>query len=68
MPHIKAVDGQQHTVILIQVENEVGVLGDSCDRSPATNRQVLVGATVLIQSVKSQYPQVWLAETCGHGF
>ena len=38
MRHIKAVDGQQRTVILIQVENEVGVLGDSRDRSPLANK------------------------------
>ncbi len=36
--HLKAVDGQQHTVIMIQVENEMGVLGDSRDRSPAANK------------------------------
>jgi hypothetical protein len=29
MRHIKAVDGQQHTVILIQVENEIGALDRS---------------------------------------
>jgi hypothetical protein len=34
MRHIKAVDGQQHTVIMIQVENEVGMQGDTRDRSP----------------------------------
>jgi len=34
MRHVKAVDGQQHTVIMIQVENEVGMHGDSRDRSP----------------------------------
>jgi len=38
MRHIKEVDGTQHTVIMIQVENEVGVLRDSRDRSPAANR------------------------------
>jgi hypothetical protein len=38
MRHIKAVDGQQHTVIMIQVENEVGMHGDSRDRSPAANQ------------------------------
>jgi hypothetical protein len=36
--HIKLVDGQQHTVLMIQVENEVGVLRDSRDRSPAANK------------------------------
>jgi hypothetical protein len=35
MRHVKAVDGRNHTVILIQVENEVGMQGDSRDRSPA---------------------------------
>ena len=38
MRHVKAVDGQQHTVIMIQVENEVGMHGDSRDRSPAANK------------------------------
>jgi beta-galactosidase GanA len=38
MRHVNAVDGQQHTVIMIQVENEVGMHGDSRDRSPAANR------------------------------
>nr|WP_229262476.1 DUF5597 domain-containing protein [Duganella radicis] len=32
LAHLKAVD-PQHTVILIQVDNEVGMLGDSRDRS-----------------------------------
>lgn len=34
MRHIRAIDGDVHTVIMVQVENEVGVLGDSRDRSP----------------------------------
>ena len=38
MRHIKEVDGQQHTVIMIQVENEVGMQGDTRDRSPAANQ------------------------------
>ena len=38
MRHVKAVDAQQHTVIMIQVENEVNVTGDSRDRSPAASK------------------------------
>jgi hypothetical protein len=38
MQHIKEVDGAQHTVLMMQIENEVGVLRDSRDRSPAANR------------------------------
>ena len=38
MRHVKAIDGQRHTVVMIQVQNEVGMRGDSRDRSPAANR------------------------------
>lgn len=33
MKHLQAFDGKESTVIMVQVENEVGVLGDSRDRS-----------------------------------
>ena len=38
MRHVKEVDGQQHTVIMIQVENEVGVLRDSRDHADLANK------------------------------
>jgi hypothetical protein len=38
MRHIKEADGQQHTVLMMQVENEVGVLRDSRDRSEPANK------------------------------
>ena len=38
MKHIKEVDGRDHTVLMMQVENEVGVLRDSRDRSAAANK------------------------------
>jgi hypothetical protein len=34
MKHIREIDQKQQTVITMQVENEVGLLGDSRDRSP----------------------------------
>ena len=37
MRHIREVDGTGHTVIMMQVENEVGVLRDSRDRSDLAN-------------------------------
>jgi hypothetical protein len=37
MRHIRQADSAQRTVIMVQLENEVGVLGDSRDRSPAAN-------------------------------
>jgi hypothetical protein len=38
MRHIREVDSQARTVVMMQVENEVGVLGDSRDRSEAANK------------------------------
>ena len=35
MRHVKAVDGQRHTVIFVQLENEVGMHTVLCDHSPA---------------------------------
>jgi len=38
MKHVREVDGEAHTVVMMQVENEVGVLGPSRDHSPAANQ------------------------------
>jgi beta-galactosidase GanA len=38
MRHIKDFDSDQHTVVMMQVENEVGVLRDSRDRSAPANK------------------------------
>lgn len=38
MRHLKALDGEQHTVIAVQVENEAGVLGTDRDHSESANR------------------------------
>ena len=35
MGHLKKIDGQQHTVIMVQVENEVGTYGLARDHGPA---------------------------------
>lgn len=63
MQHIKQVDGSQHTVLMMQVENEVGVLGDSRDRSEAANRafagQVPAEFTAYLQKHhENLYPQL----------
>jgi hypothetical protein len=38
MRHVRQIDGREHTVIMIQVENEVGMPADSRDRSPVANQ------------------------------
>ncbi len=35
MRHVRDMDGDAHTVLMVQVENEVGVLGESRDQSAA---------------------------------
>jgi beta-galactosidase GanA len=37
MEHLKTVDSTDHTVLMMQVENEVGTLGDTRDHSAAAN-------------------------------
>lgn len=38
MKHLQEVDGRDHTVLMMQVENEVGVLGDTRDHSAVANK------------------------------
>ena len=38
MRHLRERDSQQQTVLMVQVENEVGYLGSGRDRSPEANR------------------------------
>jgi hypothetical protein len=38
MRHLKEVDGREHTVVMIQVENEIGLPGEYRDRSPMANK------------------------------
>ncbi len=39
MRHLKALDQTEHTVLLVQVENESGIIGSVRDFSPAANAQ-----------------------------
>jgi uncharacterized protein DUF5597/glycosyl hydrolase family 42 (putative beta-galactosidase) len=41
MQHIKEADERDHTVLMMQVENEVGVLGDTRDHSASADRAFL---------------------------
>ncbi|MGA2916257.1 MAG: DUF5597 domain-containing protein [Sedimentisphaerales bacterium] len=38
MRHIRKIDGDKHTVIMVQVENEVGMLQDARDYSDSANK------------------------------
>ncbi|MDP4292422.1 MAG: DUF5597 domain-containing protein, partial [Bacteroidota bacterium] len=41
MKHIREKDSRKHTVIMMQVENEVGLIGDTRDHSSAANNTFL---------------------------
>ncbi len=41
--HIREADSSKHTVLMMQVENEVGVLGDTRDHSPAAEKAFASG-------------------------
>lgn len=38
MRHLREVDGSEHTVVMMQVENEIGMIPDSRDRSAVAER------------------------------
>lgn len=38
MRHLREVDGSEHTVIMVQVENEIGMIPDSRDRSAVADK------------------------------
>jgi hypothetical protein len=69
MRHIRDVDGDAHTVLMMQVENEVGVAPDSRDRSPAANeafeapvpRELMVYLQQHRDTLLPEFRQVWEA-------
>lgn len=71
MRHIKEVDGHEHTSIMVQVENEVGMAGDSRDRSPGADKAFAAPAPRELMDYLQQHKatlipefrQVW--ETAG---
>jgi hypothetical protein len=42
MRHLKQIDGEQHTILMIQVENESGNVGSVRDNSPEANKEFAV--------------------------
>lgn len=38
MDYLKKIDGDKHTVLMVQVENEAGILGSARDNSPEANK------------------------------
>jgi len=55
MRHVKETDSDAHTVIMVQVENEVGVVPDSRDRSAAANAALAAPVPAELTSYLQQH-------------
>jgi beta-galactosidase GanA len=62
MGHLREVDGDDHTVIMVQVENEVGLLGDSRDRSEAADAAFAAPVpSELLKEIVAHDAELWPA-------
>lgn len=61
MQHIKEIDGEKHTVLFMQVENEIGILGSDRDYSQDANTQF---AEVVPEIVSQVYQVTGTWEEC----
>ena len=59
MRHLKQIDGENHTVILIQVENESGNIGSVRDNSAEANRIIAGQAPADLLAATSKQPGSW---------
>ena len=69
MQHLKAVDSRDHTVLMMQVENEVGTLSDTRDHSAAANASFAAAVPLELtayltahrDTLNSELRALWLA-------
>lgn len=69
MKHLRAIDGDRHTVLMIQVENEIGMIPSARDYSEQASRSFAAAVpaelmTYLLEHTESLAPElraIWLA-------
>jgi hypothetical protein len=59
MRHLKRLDSEQHTVLLIQVENESGNIGSVRDNSAEANREFAGAVPADLLAVAHKQPGTW---------
>ena len=59
MRHLKALDGSEHTVLLVQVENESGIIGSVRDFSQEANAAFARAVPPDLLSVVHKQPGAW---------
>jgi len=57
--HLNQIDGDQHTVLLIQVENESGNIGSVCVYSPEANREFAGQVPADLLAAAGKQPGTW---------
>ncbi len=57
--HLQQVDGEQHTILMIQVENESGGVGSVRDFSPESNREFAGPVPADLLAVAHKQPGTW---------
>ena len=59
MRHLRAIDGEQHTILLVQVENESGGLGSVRDFSAASNAEFAGPVPAALLKATEKQPGSW---------
>jgi hypothetical protein len=59
MRHLKEIDSEQHTVLMIQVENESGNIGSVRDNSPEANRLFAGSVPADLLTAANKQPGTW---------
>ena len=59
MRHLRQIDGEQHTVLMVQVENESGNIGAVRDFSPEANREFAGLVPTDLLSIVDKQPGTW---------
>jgi len=57
--HLKSLDGDQHTVLLVQVENESGIVGSARDFSAESNKEFAGQVPADMLSAAHKQPGTW---------
>jgi hypothetical protein len=59
MRHLKTLDGTEHTVLLVQVENESGIIGSARDFSPESNKDFAGQVPADMRAAAHKQPGTW---------
>jgi Domain of unknown function (DUF5597)/Glycosyl hydrolases family 35 len=59
MRHLKSIDANEHTILLVQVENESGIIGSPRDFSPESNKEFAGKVPADMLAAAHKQPGTW---------